>query len=232
MASNRSRNTAGKSSVATAQRPKPQPQNNQAIQPAPEVVVVDTPDFTMDAFDDADDYNPNAITALQDDPDDPNGLRAEDDPDDDTPVFSLNGTPEEVSPRFSDDNEHEFVGNADVEDGDEALAQARIVLAQAQEMMAQAKALLAQQQIPVPAQQSTGLSRRQQRQAIEQHDPIMVEAKERTRIIRTNADVGPVHYGSPGNGGIVIDLKKGVKYRVPEHVYIYCLERDLIWSMA
>lgn len=59
--------------------------------------------------------------------------------------------------------------------------------------------------------------------------PTVVEPAEKTFIVRTNVDVGPIFYGRTDNP---IEMKKGVKYRVPEHIFVYLMERDLVWSRS
>lgn len=55
----------------------------------------------------------------------------------------------------------------------------------------------------------------------------VVEPAAKTFIVRTNADVGPIFYGKDE-----IAMKKHVKYRVPEHIFKYLEERDLIYSRS
>jgi hypothetical protein len=58
--------------------------------------------------------------------------------------------------------------------------------------------------------------------------PIEVEKPAaKTFILRTNIDVGPIFYGHDE-----IHLIKGVKYRVPEHIFLYLEARDLIYSRS
>lgn len=56
---------------------------------------------------------------------------------------------------------------------------------------------------------------------------VVQDAAPKKRVVVVGEDVGPVYYGAD-----LIELKKGVKYRVPEHVFRYLNERNLIWSIG
>jgi len=255
---NRSRATraAAAGNVATAQRPQRQPNKNAAIQPQPDVVELDevtviggVPDYV--------DPDEGGIRELPDDPDDTGGLRI--DADDTSPIFSLDGEVVDLTPDGYVDTgpttaEIDFVGSATDDDDDddlddidhddrdqlhsaEELAAARVMMAEAAAVREQARAQLAEaqalnertarMQARSAAAPSNAPAVRDSTAVRESFEPVIVDAPPKMRIIRPNVDVGPVFYGNEE-----INLLKGRRYQVPEHIYIYLLERDLIWNMG
>lgn len=227
--------------TATANKPKLPAQKNTATPPRAEVAVVHVAEPT--GFQDP---HGNGIVALAEDDDDPAGLRM-DMPDDDSPVLDLHTQqPLDVQELGEYDDFHEQPRGSSFESDvdftpvefdddmtdDERLETAHRLQAQAEAMMAQARQLVGagapvDQVPPAPVQRQVAPAPRV-RQAVV-GDTIVAEVPQRKRVLRTNVDVGPIYYGDATRP---MELKKGVKYEVPEHIYEYLLERDLIWSMS
>lgn len=53
----------------------------------------------------------------------------------------------------------------------------------------------------------------------------VLDPETQTYEVRVIDDVGPVYYGPQ-----LIELKKGHRYRVPQHIFRYLQDRDLLWE--